>query len=333
MADLRTRYLGLRLPSPLVVAASPLTREVACARALEAAGAGAVVMDSLFEEEVIEDARRRAADLQKDIDRGGTQGRHPAGGGCLDDYLERIAALKAALEIPVIASLNGVSASGWLEHARLIARAGADALELNLYAIPADPRVSAERVEAGYLEVVRALRRELTLPLAVKIGPQFSAPLHFARRLAQAGADAVVIFNRFYQPDIDLLRRVVVPRIQLSHPQESLLRVRWAALMAGRVELEIAVTGGFHRPMDAIKALLAGAQVVQMASALLERGPEALREVHRGLDGWMQEHEHPDLDAFRGSMSYLRAADPGGYERANYREALHGFSLPPDLCP
>ncbi len=337
MADLRTRYLGLRLSSPLVVAASPLTRDVDCARTLEAAGAGAVVMDSLFEEEIIEDVRSRAADLQQDIDRGEGETRNsrpaPSRRGCLDDYLDRIATLKATLGIPVIASLNGVSASGWLEHARFIARAGADALELNLYAIPADPRLSAEQVEAGYLEVVRALRRELTLPLAVKIGPQFTAPLYFARRLAQAGADAVVIFNRFYQPDIDLLHRTVVPRIQLSQPQESLLRVRWAALMAGRVDLEIAVTGGFHRARDVIKALLAGAQVVQMASALLERGPEALREVYEGLEGWMEEHEHPDLDAFRGAMSYLRAADPGAYERANYREALQGFSLPSNLCP
>ncbi len=329
MADLHTRYLGLRLPTPLVVAASPLAREPRCVAAPEAAGAGALVMDSLFEEELVAEACQAEADrpLRCDPERV-----LPARRGRLEAYLDRIREYKRSLAIPVIASLNGVSASGWLEHARLIAKAGADALELNLYHIPADPEESAEQVEAGYLSVVRALRRELTLPLAVKVGPHLTAPVHFARRLARAGADGIVIFNRLYQADIDLGRQLVVPRIQFSHPGEALPRIRWAALMAGRVDLDVAVSGGFHNYADTIKALLAGAQVVQFAAMLLERGPGALREVREGLAGWMDEHEYPDLTAFRGAMSYLRAADPGAYERANYRETLQGFSLPPGLC-
>jgi len=335
MAELRTRYLGLNLPTPLLVAASPLARDPRCAEALEAAGAGALVMESLFEEELLEEARQADTDLHQDIGHPEADGFRPLPAtwrGHLEDYLDRLRDYKQRLGIPVIASLNGVSASGWLDNARLLAKAGADALELNLYRIPADPCERAEQVEAGYLEVVRALRRDLTLPLAVKIGPHLTAPLHFARRLAQAGADAVVIFNRFYQPDIDLGRRAVNLRIQLSQPQESLLRIRWAALMSGRVDLEIAVTGGFHGHAETIKALLVGAQVVQFATVLLERGPAALTEIRDGLAGWMDEHEYPDLTAFRGAMSYLRAADPGGYERANYREALHRFQLPSDLC-
>ncbi len=333
MAELRTRYLGLNLPTPLVAGASPLARDPHCATALEAAGAGALVMESLFEEELLEEVRQADTDLHQEVGRPEANGVPSAARrGHLEDYLDRLRDYKQRLRIPVIASLNGVSASGWLDNARLLAKAGADALELNLYRIPADPCERAEQVEAGYLEVVRALRRDLTLPLAVKIGSHLTAPLHFARRLAQAGADAVVIFNRFYQPDIDLGRRAINLRIQLSQPQESLLRIRWAALMSGRVDLEIAVTGGFHGHAETIKALLAGAQVVQFATVLLERGPEVLTEIRDGLAGWMDEHEYPDLTAFRGVMSYLRAADPGGYERANYREALHRFQFPSDLC-
>jgi dihydroorotate dehydrogenase (fumarate) len=331
-ADLSTTYLGLRLESPLVPSASPLGAHLDKLKRLEEAGAAAVVLPSLFEEQIegeamamhdaLEHAREAHAEAFSYLPELEEYNTGP------DSYVEHVAAAKAALEIPVIASLNGSSKGGWVHYARLFEEAGADALELNVYSVEADTATTADQVEHRILEVVRAVRHEVRIPLAVKIGPFYTALAHMAARLVVAGADGLVVFNRFVQPEIDLETMTVLPEIHLSRRDELRLPVRWIAILYGRVPISLAATSGIHEPEDVVKALLAGADVTMTASALLRHGPERLTELREGLRAWLDEHEYESVDQLKGSMSQLSCPDPVAFERASYMRALVSFSRP-----
>jgi len=327
--DLRTTYLGLELSNPVVASASPLSGSLDTLRRLEDAGAGAVVLQSLFEEQI----EHEELHVHHVMEAGaGTQPETCAYFPELDDYntgprayLDHLEAARSAIDIPVIASLNGSTAGGWVRYARLMGEAGADAIELNVHFVPTDPTVSGAEVEARYLDLVAAVRRATRVPLAVKIGPHFSSLPHVARRLVEAGADGLVLFNRFLEPDIDLETLTVTPTVHLSTPDELRLPLRWIAVLHGQVACSLAATTGVHGPRDAIKLLLAGADVTMMASALLLQGPERMREVRDGIAEWLAEREYDSVAQMKGSMSRRSVADPGDYERANYMRALTGY--------
>ncbi len=332
MIDLRTRYLGLELENPLVPSASPLSRDLDSARRLEDAGAAALVMYSLFEEELREEERQ----LERFLVEQGT-GHAEADSffplpanytSRLDNYLEQIAALKAALGIPVIASLNGISDSGWVQHGRELQEAGADALELNVYYVAAGQDASALDIEQRYLDLLRSLRESVSIPITMKLSTQFTALPHFVQRLAQAGASGVALFNRFYQPDIDLDTLRVTPRLELSTSAEALLRIRWTAILRGQVNCSLAVTGGFHDSDAALKALLAGADVVHLCSVLLAHGVQRLAEIKQDMVTWMQAREYDSIAQLKGSVSQLHAQDPAAYERANYVQVIDSYTPP-----
>lgn len=329
MVDLTTRYLGLDLRNPFVPSASPLSRDIDTARRLEDAGASALVMYSLFEEEIATGEERTARFLdEQQIGFGEFDSVLPdpvAFTNELDEYLEQLAKLKKALAIPVIASLNGFSLDGWVRHGRELEAAGADALELNTYYLPTDPGESAVQVENRYVELLTELRNAVSLPITMKLSNQFSALPHFVQRLQTHGAEGVALFNRFYQPDIDLETLDVTPQLQLSTSYESRMRIRWIAILHQRVQLSLAITGGIHESADAIKALLAGADVVHVCSALLERGPNHLRTLIAGLTEWMEEKEYESVRQLKGSVSHAHAADPPAYERANYLKVLRSW--------
>jgi dihydroorotate dehydrogenase (fumarate) len=335
MADLSVNYLGLALKNPLVPSASPLSKQLDSARHLEDAGASALVMYSLFEEQILAEERQYERFIQhQSLGHGEASSflpEQPGYQGSLDKYLEQLQSLKAHLDIPVIASLNGVSEQGWLEYGKELQAAGADALELNVYYVAAELTESASEVERRYLDVLVNLEQAVSIPVAIKLSSQFSSPVHFASHLHQAGASALVLFNRFYQSDINLETMQVEPALQLSSPYEALLRVRWAAMLRGALDIDLAVTGGFHRCEDIIKALLAGATVVQLCSVLLQHGPERLRELLLELDAWLDQHEYESVQQMQGSMSYRNAADPAAYERENYLSVLDSFTPPPGV--
>jgi dihydroorotate dehydrogenase (fumarate) len=330
MPDLRSDYLGIELASPLVASSSPLTRDLDGQRALEDAGAAALVLPSLFEEQLAFEAG--------EVDRMLETGAEMFGEALSffpdledyntgpDGYLETIRRAKQALAIPVIASLNGHTPGGWLEHAGALEQAGADALELNLYRIAADPEVTAVQIEQTYRELVGAVRAAVRIPVAVKLGPFFTSLAHTARGLVAAGADGLVLFNRFYQPDLDLESLDVLPRLQLSTSEELRLPLRWIALLHGRVDASLAATTGVHTSEDVLKVLLAGADVAMLASALLENGPAHLKTLRRGVETWMDEREYASVRQLRGSVSQRSAADPTAYERANYMQTLQSYS-------
>jgi dihydroorotate dehydrogenase (fumarate) len=330
--DLKTTYLSLLLRSPLVPSSSPLGWVLSNLKAMEDAGAGAVVLPSLFEEQIEQEGRTLGHFLARGLDS------YPEALTYLpepgefhlgpDDYLEHVRRAKGSLGIPVIASLNGSTLGGWLDHARLIEEAGADALEVNLYAVPADVNLSPEQVEEEHLQVVRQARQGLSIPLAVKIGPYFSAPGHMAARLSRAGAEGLVLFNRFTQPDFDLDAMEVVPRVRLSTPDELLLRLRWIAILHGRLPLSLAATGGIHNGEDALKALLAGADVAMLCSALLRHGIDHLQVVEAEMRRWMEEREYASVEQLKGSMSQRSCPDPTAFERASYMKALTGYHVP-----
>jgi dihydroorotate dehydrogenase (fumarate) len=303
MVELRTRYLGLDLPSPLVASASPLTGSLDGLRRLQAAGAGAVVLPSLFEEQ-----------LALEADQAERRG-----------YLALVEKAKAALQVPVIASLNGVTPGSWVEHAGLLEEAGADALELNIYYVSSSPRVSGSEVERRYLELVRSVRQAVGIPLAVKLSPHFSSVANLTRQLVQAGADGLVLFNRFYQPDLDLDSMEVVPRLVLSTSEELRLPLRWIAILYREVPASLAASTGVHTAEDAIKVLMAGADVAMMTSALLRHGPEHLRVVEAGLRDWLDEHGMQTVGHLRGMRSQRSVRDPAAWERANYITMLSGY--------
>jgi len=328
--DLRSDYLGLTLRTPLVVSSSPLTATVDGLRRLEDAGAAAVVLPSLFEEEIAEAAMSLDGALEagagvfaEALDYLPAFGA-PAVGP--DAYLELVAAARRALAIPVVASLNGATPGGWTACARAIEQAGAHALELNLYQVAADPDESAADVEARELELVAAVRSSVRVPLAVKLGPFYSAFAHFARQVVAAGADGLVLFNRFYQPDLDIETLEVAPHLVLSQPDELRLPLRWIGLLRRRVDAWLAATSGVHGAGDVLKALLAGADAAQMASALLLHGPEHLRVVEAELARWLEEREYDSVEQMKGSLSQDAVPNPDAFERTNYRRTLRSWS-------
>ncbi len=328
--DLATSYLGLKLRAPLVVSASPLSRAVDNVRKMEDAGAGAVVLFSLFEEEI----RHESLELDHYLSVGTdsfaeAQDYFPEPEQYAlgpDQYLEHIRRLKAAVSLPVIASLNGSTLGGWTEYGRRMEEAGADALELNLYRVSADPGVSGVDVERLHLDILAEVKKHVRIPVAVKLSPYFSSMAHMARQLDWAGANGLVLFNRFYQPDIDLERLEVTPNVVLSTPAALRLPLRWIAILYGQVQADLAATSGIHTGADAVKALLAGASVAMLCSALLQRGIEHLRTVRSELEGWAAAHEYASLDQLRGSMSQRKYGSPTAFERANYIRALNTFA-------
>lgn len=332
MVDLTTHYLGLKLANPLVPSASPLTKNLDTARRLEDAGASAIVMASLFEEKIESEAQQLERFFyQQAIGFGELDSFHPVPDKILtyqEQYLEHLQELKSTLAIPVIASLNGTSLSGWLDYGLALQQAGADALELNIYQLAANGEDSSETVENRYIDVLRELKNRVDIPVTLKLSSQFSSPIHFIKRLEAEGANGVALFNRFYQPDIDLETLQVVPKLELSSSAEALLRIRWTALLYGRVKLSLAVTGGFHQTTDVLKALMAGADVVHLCSVLLEHGTARLADMLIDLENWLAEHEYSSIAQLKGSVSQQHAIDPSAYERANYVQVLDNYSHP-----
>jgi dihydroorotate dehydrogenase (fumarate) len=335
MIDLSTQYLGLQLKNPLVPSSSPLSKHLDTARRLEDAGASALVMHSLFEEKIEEeDARVARFFHQQSLGHGEAESFHPVPENYLsyeEKYLEHLAALKASLEIPVIASLNGTTPGGWVSYATALEEAGADALEINVYYIPASCKESGGEVEDRYIDILSSLRDRISIPVAMKLSSQFSSVANFAQRLQQAGAAGLALFNRFYQPDIDLENLEVVPRLELSSSEESLMRIRWIAILYGRIECSLAITGGVHNAKDVLKALLAGADVTHMCSALLRRGPGHLAMVLRSLADWMEEHEYESVQQLKGSVSQSNATDSSAFLRSNYMRVLDSYEPPPGV--
>jgi dihydroorotate dehydrogenase (fumarate) len=332
MPDLTTSYLGLALKNPIVVSASPLSREVAGIRRLEDAGAAAVVLPSLFEEQIVQESRQLDGVLSYGTDSFAealsyfpelaSYNTGPEG------YLELIRGAKQAVEIPVIASLNGVSRGGWTHFARLMEQAGADAVELNLYHVPTDPVIPGSALEQMHVDVVHEVRQSIQVQLAVKIGPFFSSIPHMAGRLAVAGADALVLFNRFYQPDFDLEELDVVPHLVLSNSNELRLPLRWVAILYGVIPVDFAITSGVHTHEDLLKAVMAGASAAMMASELLEKGVGRIGEILAESDRWMVEREYESVRQMRGSMSQRHVAEPAAFERANYMRVLDAYCPP-----
>jgi dihydroorotate dehydrogenase (fumarate) len=329
--DLTTTYMGLALKNPIVPSASPLSKDIGTIKALEDAGAAAIVMYSLFEEQITHE--------QNELDHFLTQGTESFQEALSyfpqqeefnlgpDAYLEHIRIAKAATDIPIIGSLNGVSAGGWIDYAKKIEQAGADALELNVYYIPTDPRYNAEEIEDIYLNDLRLIKSSVSIPVAMKLSPFFSAMFHMAQRLDEAGADALVLFNRFYQPDFDLEKLEVVPALHLSTSHELRLPLRWIAILHGHVEASLAATTGIHEAQDVLKALMAGADVAMMCSALLERGVPHLKKVLKDLTQWMEEKEYDSVTQMKGSMSQRNVAEPAAFERANYMKTLNTWKV------
>jgi dihydroorotate dehydrogenase (fumarate) len=332
--DLATSYLGFDLPHPLMPGASPLVDDLDMVRRLEDAGAAAIVMHSLFEEQIVGEQMANHVHIASSTES------HAEATSYLpdpdlfalasDEYLEQIGRIKAAVRVPVIASLNGTTPRAWVEYARLIQQAGADALEINTYYLATDPLESGEDVEQRTLDVVEAVRQAVEIPIAVKLSPFFSSLAHLARRIDEIGAAGLVLFNRFYQPDIDVEALDVVPSLELSGSSELLLRLRWTAILFGRVRASLGVSGGVHSGLDAVKAVMAGAHGVQVVSALLRRGPEYLRTLKQELERWMEEHEYESLRQMQGSMSLERCPDPAAFERTNYMRVLQSWRPPSD---
>ena len=330
--DLRTRYLGLELRSPLVASPSPLTRDPATARQLVDAGAAAIVLPSLFEEEILHEELELNRSLEQGTDAfAEALDYFPAVSsfaGSGDQYLARLGRVKAQVDVPVIASLNASTPGGWVRYARLMQEAGADALELNLYHLAANPSRDASEMEARDLEMIGAVRAAITIPLAVKLSPYYSALASFARQVVERGADGLVLFNRFYQPDLDLETLDVVASLDLSQPAELRLPLRWTAILRPQLGpgVSLAATSGIHAGTDAAKVLLVGADVAMTTSAVLHNGPEYLRTIEAGLVAWMAEHEYESVDQLRGSVSQAAVADPSAFERANYMRTLRSWS-------
>jgi dihydroorotate dehydrogenase (fumarate) len=337
--DLSTRYLGLELRSPLVASPSPLTRDPDSAARLVEAGAAALGLPSLFEEEILEEE----IELNRSLEAGSDQFAEAldyfpaissyAGTG--DQYLDRLRRIKAQVAVPVIASLNASTPGGWVRYARLMQEAGADALELNLYHVAADPSKTAIDMEARDLDVIAGVRAAIDIPLAVKLSPFYSAFAGFARRVVDAGADGLVLFNRFYQPDLDLESLDVVARLELSRPSELRLPMRWIAILRPQLPpgVSLAATSGIHDGTDAIKALMVGADVTMMTSALLRQGPGHIRRVEAEILAWMAEREYDSVAQLRGSASQAAVEDPSAFERANYRNVLHSWTMASNPVP
>jgi len=335
MIDLTTTWLGLPLKSPIVASASPLCESVANIRELEDSGVAAVVLPSLFEEQLTLESEAVDMDLLRGAET------FPGSLNYLPDlrtynlgpdgYLELIRRAKRTVAIPVIASLNGVSPGGWVHHARLMEQAGADAIELNIYSIVTDPMLSSVEVEQRYCELVRQVKGCVRIPVAVKLSHFFSAMANIAKRLEDAGAKGLVLFNRFYQPDFDIESLEVVPSLTLSRPEELLPRLHWVAILYGRVGADLAVTGGVHRSSDVLKSMMAGANIAMMTSAFLQNGILHAEVVLREMTHWMEEHEYESVRQMRGSMSQRSVANPAAFERGNYMRVLSSYTLPNEI--
>ena len=330
MVDLSTEYLGLRLKNPLVPSASPLSKHLDALLQLEDAGAAAVVLHSLYEEELIaEDAMSERFLLHADVHDGETAGFLPDHGrfeNALARYLDHLQRAKARLAIPVVASLNGVTPAGWVTLGKELQNAGADALELNVYYVVADPLENGYSVEARYLALLAELRRAVSIPVAMKLSPFFSSLPHFVERLEKAGAAGIALFNRFYQPDIDLEKLAMVDRLDLSTPEEALLRIRWIAILRGHTTMTLAATGGVHGAEEVLKLLLAGADVVHLASCLLKHGPARLGEILREVEEWMTRREYESVAQMKGSMCLKHLPDPSAVTRQSYIRVLDSFT-------
>ncbi len=335
MTDLTTNYLGMALKNPLVPSASPLSKNLDTAVRLEDAGASALVMYSLFEEELLaEEAMMDRFLVHGDIGHGEADSYlpdHDTYRSGLDGYLDQLRRLKEHLGIPVVASLNGVSLSGWVELGKELEQAGANAIELNVYHIVADPHQTGTAVEDRYVELLRKLRAAISIPIAMKLSPFFSALPNFVKRLEHEGASGVALFNRFYQPDIDLEQRSMVDSLQLSTPDEVLLRLRWLAILRDQTRISLAATGGVYSAWDALKMLLAGADVVHLASSLLRHGPDRLSQVLVGMQLWMEENEYESIHQLKGSMSLGKLPDPSAVVRESYVQVLNKFTPPPGV--
>ena len=327
--DLRTRYLGMELRNPLVVSASPLGARIDTLCLLEEAGASAAVLPSLFEEQIdhdqmeaysfYEDTANSFAEALSYFPEVEDQATGP------DLYLRHLEAAKSALTMPIIASLNGTTRGGWTRYARMMQDAGADALELNVYYVATDPNHTADDVEARYIDLVHAVRGSIAIPLAVKIGPFFSSLPNMAGRLIATGADGLVLFNRFLQPDISLETLTVTPRLVLSSSDELRLPLRWIAILRGMTSKSLAATTGVHTAEDVLKMLLAGADVTMLASALIRHGPDHLRDLLDGVRCWLEEKEYRSVEQMKGSLSQINTPDPAAFERANYIKSLTSF--------
>ena len=331
--DLTTTYMGITLKNPIVPSASPLSESLDSIRRMEDAGAAAVVMYSLFEEQITLESHQ----LDHYLSYGGESfaealsyfpdmSTYHVGP---DGYLNLIRRAKEAVDIPIIGSLNGVSTGGWINYARKIEEAGADALELNVYYIPTDPQMTGTEVEQMYLEILRDVKRSVSIPVAMKLSPYFSATANMAHRLAEAGADALVLFNRFYQPDFDLENLEVVPRLTLSRSYELLLPLRWVAILYGRVPVDFAISSGVHAVDDVLKGLMAGAKVTMMASELLQNGIHRISQILEGMAEWMETYEYESVRQMQGSMSQQNVAEPAAFERANYMKVLASWRPDP----
>jgi len=330
--ELKTSYLGLTLKNPLVVSPAPISKTLDGIKRLADAGAGAIVMQSLFEEQITEESLRLDQFLSYGTN---TYGEALSYFPDLQDYnsgpdryLERIRLAKEYTDIPIIGSLNGVSTGGWIKYAQKFEEAGADALELNIYFIPTDPAMTGDDVEAMYFEVVSNVKSSIDIPVAVKISPYFSSTANMASQLVDAGADGLVLFNRFFQPDLDLDTLEVVPHLVLSTPDNLRLPLRWVAILYGRIQADFAITSGVHDHIGVLQSMMAGAKVTMMASALLMKGPEYITEVLGNLKLWMEEHEYESIEQMQGSMSQQFVAEPAAFERANYMKVLESWRPP-----
>jgi dihydroorotate dehydrogenase (fumarate) len=331
--DLTTNYLGLKLRTPLVVSASPLSEEIDSIKRMADAGASAVVLYSIFEEQL----RQDRLELNRNLENGTnsfaealTYFPEPKEFRLgPEEYLKHIAAAKKATKIPIIASLNGSSNGGWTSYAKQIQQAGADALELNIYYIPTDLHLTGTEVELTYIEILKEVKAAVKIPVAVKLSPFFSNFANMAKRLDDAGADGLVLFNRFYQPDIELETLEVKPNLLLSTPMAMRLPLRWVAILHGKLRANLAATSGIHRAVDVIKMLLAGADVTMLCSTIIRHGIPQIAMIERDLVAWLEEHEYESVTQIKGSLSQKNCAEPAAFERAQYMKALTGYSLPP----
>jgi dihydroorotate dehydrogenase (fumarate) len=329
MVDLTTTYLGLRLKNPFVASSSPLTDKLETVLQMQEAGVAAVVLPSLFEEQVINESWK----LHRDLLRGSEQfyealtylpdtGRYSIGP---EKYVERLRKVKEAAQIPVLGSLNGVTTGGWIEYAKKIEQAGADALEINLYDVVTNPDLTGSSLETNHITLVRDIRAQVKIPIAVKLSPFYTSLPNFAMRLAEAGADGLVLFNRFYQPDFDLETLEVAPNLVLSNSNEMRLPLRWVAILYGRIPVDLGLTSGVHTAKDLVKALMAGASAAMVTSELLHHGIARITDILTDLQTWLEEHEYESVAQLKGSMSQMAVGDPTAFERANYIKVLSSY--------
>ncbi len=329
--DLKTKYMGLELKNPLVPSASPLSKDLGAVKALEDAGASAIVVYSLFEEQIKHEAEEYehfmtygTESFAEALNYFPEQNEYFLGP---EEYLNHIRKIKETVSIPVIGSLNGISKSGWMKYGKLIEEAGADGLELNIYQVAADMNKEGSTIEEIYVRDLKAIKNSLKIPVAMKLSPYFSSMANMAKRLDEAGADALVLFNRFYQPDFDLDNLEVVPNIVLSNNWELRLPLRWLAILYGKIKASLAATSGIQTHYDVIKVMMAGGDTAMICSELLRNGTIRIKEILGGLEKWMEENEYDSIDMMKGSLSQKSVADPAAFERANYMKALNNYKM------